>query len=161
MTTSRLRHTTASAASAFVLIIGLAACQNSQFGEKTQIGAAAGAAGGGLLAAATGTGAAGIAAGALLGGLLGGGVGYYLDEQDKNVLSSQTQYSLQNSPNGQTTTWQNPDTGHYGSVTPLNGCRDPAGRYCRDFRQTVNVDGRTETANGTACRNRDGTWQIV
>ena len=55
----------------------------------------------------------------------------------------------------------NPDTGHYGTVTPLSDYRDASGRYCREFRQTITVDGRVETETGTACRNSDGSWQIV
>lgn len=147
--------------SALVLIAGLTGCENSQLGQKTQIGAVAGAAGGGLIGAAAGGGGAGIAAGVLLGGLLGGGVGYYLDDRDKEALARQTQDSLQNAPNGQVTTWQNPDSTRSGSVTPLNDYRDASGRYCRDFRQTVEVEGRVESAEGTACRNSDGNWVVV
>jgi surface antigen len=33
-----------------------------------------------------------------------------------------------------------------------------AGRNCRSFTHTIYVDGRPETARGTACRNPDGTW---
>ena len=51
-------------------------------------------------------------------------------------------------------------TGHYGSITPTNTV--PRGNsYCRDFTQTIYVEGRSETATGTACRNPDGTWSIV
>lgn len=158
---SKTWNRTVSTVSALVLVTGLAACESSQVGQKTQIGAVAGAAGGGLIAAASDTGGAGIAAGVVLGALLGGGIGYYLDDRDKEVLASQTQQSLQNAPDGQTTTWRNPDSAHSGSVTPLNDYRDGSGRYCRDFRQTVDVDGRVETANGTACRNSDGNWVVI
>jgi len=35
-------------------------------------------------------------------------------------------------------------------------------RYCREFRQNIIVDGRTEEAYGTACRNdADTDWQII
>jgi surface antigen len=33
-----------------------------------------------------------------------------------------------------------------------------AGRNCRSFSHTIYVDGRPQTARGTACRNPDGTW---
>jgi hypothetical protein len=59
-----------------LLIVMLAACQNTQdsgVGTKTAIGGLGGAAAGGLLGAALGGGGTGIAAGALLGGLIGGG----------------------------------------------------------------------------------------
>ena len=35
------------------------------------------------------------------------------------------------------------------------------GTCCRDCEQTVTIDGRCETATGTACRQPDGSWRIV
>jgi hypothetical protein len=35
-------------------------------------------------------------------------------------------------------------------------------RYCREFRQNIIIDGRTEEAYGTACRNdADTDWEII
>jgi surface antigen len=34
-------------------------------------------------------------------------------------------------------------------------------RDCRDFEQTVVVDGQDETVRGTACREPDGTWRAL
>jgi hypothetical protein len=35
-------------------------------------------------------------------------------------------------------------------------------RYCREFRQNIVIDGRTEEAYGTACRNNaDADWEII
>jgi hypothetical protein len=35
-------------------------------------------------------------------------------------------------------------------------------RYCREFRQSIVIDGRTEEAYGTACRNAaDTDWEII
>jgi hypothetical protein len=36
-----------------------------------------------------------------------------------------------------------------------------SGLPCRTFRTTVVIDGRPETATGTACQEPDGTWRIV
>jgi surface antigen len=36
-----------------------------------------------------------------------------------------------------------------------------SGKYCREFQQTVTIGGKTEQAYGTACRQPDGSWQIV
>ncbi len=33
--------------------------------------------------------------------------------------------------------------------------------YCRDFTKKIRINGRTETARGFACRNHNGTWEIV
>ncbi|MEE8203551.1 MAG: hypothetical protein V3R74_07315, partial [Alphaproteobacteria bacterium] len=32
---------------------------------------------------------------------------------------------------------------------------------CREYQTTVNVGGQVEQAYGTACRQPDGSWQIV
>lgn len=36
-----------------------------------------------------------------------------------------------------------------------------AGRYCREFQQTVMIGGRSESAYGTACLQPDGAWEVV
>ena len=32
---------------------------------------------------------------------------------------------------------------------------------CRDFEQTVTIEGRYETATGTACRQQNGSWKVI
>lgn len=32
---------------------------------------------------------------------------------------------------------------------------------CREFQQTISVSGDTQQAHGSACRQPDGSWQIV
>jgi surface antigen len=150
---------TTSLATAVVLLGAVTACQNT--GTKTQIGAAGGAAAGGLIAAATGTGAAGIAAGVILGGLAGGALGNMLDQRDQELQQQAYQQAMESQKTGQSSSWVNPDSGHTGSIEPTRTYQNSSGQYCRDFQQTVTVDGRTETATGTACRQADGTWQVV
>ena len=43
----------------------------------------------------------------------------------------------------------------------ITGLKRADGAYCRDFTQTITVDGEFEEAHGTACRQSDGTWRIV
>ena len=133
----------------------------SDFGPKTGIGAALGAAGGGLLGAAAGGGATGIAAGVLLGGLLGGATGSVLDDQDRRTAARTTQQALESKPSGTTSTWTNPDTGHSGSVTPIRTYQASNGQYCREYEQSVTIGGKPQKSYGTACRQPDGSWQIV
>src|SRR5450830_1607606 len=45
-----------------------------------------------------------------------------------------------------------------GLLGGLIGNRIGAGRNCRSFSHTIYIDGRPQTARGTACRNPDGTW---
>ncbi len=37
--------------------------------------------------------------------------------------------------------------------------KDWNGEQCREYQRTVTIDGKTETAYGTACRQPDGTWK--
>ena len=48
-----------------------------------------------------------------------------------------------------------------GYVEPEGQYRDARGRTCRNYTQTIYINGRRQTAEGTACRNRDGSWRIV
>jgi surface antigen len=128
---------------------------------KATGGAAIGAASGGLIAAAAGGGAAGIVGGVLLGGLLGGAVGNALDQRDKQMAYKTQQASFESAPSGQASTWRNPDSGHYGSVTPTRTYETSQGQYCREYQETVTIDGKQHKAYGTACRQPDGSWKIV
>ena len=56
--------------------------------------------------------------------------------------------------------WANPETGAYGSVTPLAQAYTNEGRTCRDFLASY-VNGRTESwLQGAACQAGHGRWQI-
>ncbi len=124
------------------------------------MGAAAGAAAGGLLAVASGGHEAGIAGGVLLGGLIGGAIGSALDAQDRKIAAQTAYTSLEYRPTGSVSTWRNPDTRNQGSFSPTRTYQQPGGMYCREYRQTITVGGREEDAFGTACRQPDGSWRI-
>jgi len=57
--------------------------------------------------------------------------------------------------------WENPETGARGSVTPLaQAYPDDDGRTCRDFLASY-VNGRTESwLQGAGCRSSHGRWEI-
>ncbi len=46
-------------------------------------------------------------------------------------------------------------------MTPLRTYEPEPGRYCREYQTVVTIGGRAEQAYGTACRQPDGSWQIV
>jgi hypothetical protein len=48
-----------------------------------------------------------------------------------------------------------------GSVVATREGTSSSGRYCREFQQEVRIDGRFESAYGTACLQPDGTWEVV
>lgn len=99
------------------------------------------------------------------GGLLGYFAGGYLMDQ----LSPPTRGAIQtaesralDAPVGQTISWNSPDSaGTRGTITPTRAGQDQFGRECKEFEHVVYIDGRRETAVGTACRGPDGRWQIV
>ena len=127
---------------------------------KTTWGGMLGAAGGGLIAAAAGGGAAGIIGGVLIGGLVGGAVGNALDQKDKEMAQQAAQRAFENSRSGESSAWQNPDSGNSGSITPTRTYQAPGGQYCREYEQDIIVGGQPQKSYGTACRQADGSWQI-
>lgn len=140
----------------------LSACAG--MGPKETTGTLAGAGAGALIGSGVGHGEGkvlAVAIGTLLGALLGGEVGRTMDRADQ--LAAERAYEqAQTAPIGQPITWDNPDNGHYGSVTPVReGTHDQTGEYCREFQQTVTIGGRPEDAYGVACRQPDGAWKIV
>lgn len=140
----------------------VAGCQPG-YGPKEGGGVAIGAVAGGLLGSRFGGGSGRVVAtavGAVAGGLLGGAVGRSMDQTDRLMYERTTMQTLESAPTGQPGQWRNPDSGNYGSVTPVR-TYEQAGRYCREYEQTINVGGRAERGYGTACRQPDGSWQIV
>ncbi len=140
------------------LCFGLVACGET-VGPKAVGGAAVGATAGGLIGAAAGGGTAGIIGGALLGGLAGGALGDKLDQNDRRLAQENYNRSMEYGATGASSTWRNPDNGHYGHVTPTRTYETASGP-CREFNQTIYIDGQAHEGTGTACRQSDGTWQI-
>jgi surface antigen len=153
----------------FVAIIGLAvslaACAGSPDGmgpgPKENTGTLLGALGGAAIGSQFGGGAGGHVAGALIGAgvgaLIGNRIGNALDEKDKRLAYEAEMNALDRGQSGAPVSWRNPDSGRYGSVVPGPAYVD-AGRNCRAYTETIYIDGRPQTARGTACRNPDGSW---
>jgi surface antigen len=158
------RSTALVLASALLAGPALTACQQVQDNPKQTAGAVGGAALGGLLGSQFGGSTewkmAATGLGVLLGAVVGSEIGRSLDETDRMRMQQASQQAY-TAPVGQTINWNNPQTGNSGSFTPVRDGYTNTGQYCRQFRTTVTVDGRLEEATGTACRQSDGTWQIV
>lgn len=139
----------------------LSACAN--LGPKETTGTLVGAGAGAVVGAQVGGGEGqilAVAVGTLLGALLGGEVGRSMDRADQ--LAAQKAYEqAQVAPINRAIDWENPDNGHYGTVTPVREGTSSVGEYCREFQQTVTIGGRQEHAYGVACQQPDGSWKIV
>jgi surface antigen len=82
----------------------------------------------------------GAAFGTLLGAFIGSEIGVSLDRADQLALERSREIALNTPRLRQPIGWRNGHTGARGTVT---------------------VGGRTQDAYGTACQQRDGSWEIV
>ncbi len=143
--------------------LALAGCSET-VGRKQGLGTLLGAVAGGVAGSQVGDGRGQLVAtgvGTLLGAMIGSEIGKSLDRADRLAMQHETQNTLETAPAGTTNTWHNPDSGNSGTVTPTDTYRQSDGTYCREFQQTVTVGGKTQEAYGTACRQPDGSWQII
>ncbi|MEK9754217.1 MAG: RT0821/Lpp0805 family surface protein [Rhodospirillaceae bacterium] len=150
---------------AVVAIALLGGCvTNPETQPKQTLGTMLGAGIGGLAGAQMGRGKGrlvAVAMGALAGAAIGNSIGQSLDRADRAQIYSAQQVA-HNAPMGRSVTWNNSDSGHHGTVTPTRDGYDRiSGDYCREYENTIFVDGREETGYGTACQKADGTWEIT
>jgi surface antigen len=145
--------------------LSLAACAGSPDpmgpGPKENTGTLVGALGGAAIGSQFGGGAGGHVAGALigagLGALIGNRIGASLDDEDKQRAYAAQMDALERGPAGAPVSWRNPDSGRYGTIVPGPAYAEN-GHNCRSYTHTIYIDGKPQTARGTACRNPDGTW---
>ena len=101
-----------------------------------------------------------LVAGAGLGALVGNNIGAQLDERDRLLAGQTLQHTLEEAPTNAVGSWNNPDSGNSGTVTPTV-TRYTDGQPCREFTTTIDVGGQSQQGYGTACRQADGSWKIV
>ena len=128
--------------------------------QKAHTGAVIGGVAGGVAGSQIGSGSGNTIA-TIAGVVIGAGLGYYLGSMWDDYDQRQAGNTFESYQDGQTNQWQNPNTGYQYQTTPTNTYQTTNGRYCREFTQTIYIDGRPETGYGTACRRSDGSWEIV
>jgi len=168
------------------VLIGALALQASsaRASDNTFLGTGVGAALGGLLGSQFGKGSGQLAAtgaGVFLGGMMGNSVGHSMDRADAAYYSTRGTSPMFNAypsypayeptyvaPPSQTVYLQPEvveyyaprnravlvDSGYVGPHPPKRS------RHCREFTQTVRIDGQVHESYGTACLRPDGSWQI-
>jgi surface antigen len=151
-------------ASMVMAVLSLGACETTRgMGNKQMIGTGGGAVLGGLLGSQIGGGSGQLwatGAGVLLGALVGSEIGASLDNADRAYAAQANQEAL-SAPVGQRIAWNNPNSGNSGYIVPTRDGYSQSGRYCREYQQTVVVGGKQQSAYGTACRQPDGSWEVV
>ena len=168
---------TLAAVSASVLL--LAACDGQQNANNARNGGITGGAGGfskqdwgtGLGAIAGGVAGAQFgkgdgrlvttALGALLGAGLGSSAGASLDRADLSYYDQTAQRALETGSSGKALPWSNPDSGNSGVVIPSAPYKNPNRPILPRVPNKITVGGKTQNGYGTACRQPDGSWQIV
>lgn len=140
-----------------------AACTPTDYGPRETTGGLAGAVLGGLIGSQFGRGDGRLiatGAGVLVGTLIGSEIGRSMDDSDRYQANQAIQLAHR-AEIGETVRWNNSVRGSYGTVTPLRDGVSSSGRYCREYRQTITIDGRRAVGTGIACRQPNGTWRIV
>lgn len=140
-----------------VLIAFLGACTTAP--SKEDQGALIGMVVGGIIGHQVGGGSGQAIAtmvGVVAGGLIGGSVGRSMDETDRIYAGA----ALENVRTGVPSTWVNPDTGSEYTMTPTRTYESGDGP-CREYTLDAVIGGKTEQIYGTACRQADGSWEIV
>ena len=81
-----------------------------------------------------------------------------LNEQQQREHES-AQIRATTAPIGETVFWNEGNASGY--VTPTREGTSSAGRYCREFQHEVSIGGKKEQSYGTACRQPDGSWEVI
>ena len=162
---SRGRKVAAMAVVAALGATALSGCETVEretgIGKGAQTGALGGAAVGGVISAIAGANPAWIAGSTILGAVAGGLLGDYLTKQDREQHARSSYQAFESKSAGGQIDWTNAESGNNGTTKIDRVYRTTEGRLCKDFTQTINAGGRTETINGTTCQEPDGTWKMI
>lgn len=99
--------------------------------------------------------------GALLSRINGDEVDEALVDEDKRLMAELVFVVLDHGADGDNKTWRNRYSRHHGSFTAHSTWRTSESVECRRFTNTIYVGEVESRANGTACRQRDGTWSVM
>ncbi|MCP5111379.1 MAG: hypothetical protein GY953_11150 [bacterium] len=80
-----------------------------------------------------------------------------MDEVDQACAGQ----ALEHAPDNETVRWENPTRDARYEVTPSRSYNNGDGRYCREYQTTGEVGGQKQRAYGRACRQPDGSWEII
>lgn len=69
--------------------------------------------------------------------------------------------SFEHVPDRETVAWMDHTLGAQYSVTPTKTIKSVEGRVCREYTARATVNGQAAGTFGTACRQSDGSWELV
>lgn len=128
--------------------------------NRELLGSVLGGAAGGAIGSTIGSGdgrTVAIIGGTIIGVIVGGSIGRAMDEVDQNCVGQ----ILEHAPDGRTVVWTGPQGGVPYQVTPVSTFQTQSGIYCREYTTATVIAGERQQLQGTACRQPDGSWQLV
>ncbi len=81
-----------------------------------------------------------------------------LNEQQQREHETAQVYAT-TAPIGETIYWREGNASGYVAATREGS--SSTGRYCREFQHEVTIGGKREQSYGTACRQPDGSWEVI
>jgi surface antigen len=94
--------------------------------------------------------------GTIIGTTIGGNVGRSMDDTDQLKVA----HALETVRTGVSTSWNNPDTDYHYEVIPTR-TYNQTGTPCREYQVEALIGGQKEIIYGTACRQDDGSWEVI
>ena len=146
----------------FCLIFFIVSCENTN--DKKVFGQIIGAAVGGYVGSKIGSGATkdiSVILGGAAGYILGGKIVEILSKKEKEEFNNVIENSLNYTPDNSSESWQSDENQNLsGEVIPLNNYKIK-NRNCRDYKKIIKKNDEVFEENSTACRNKDGNWEII
>jgi surface antigen len=85
-----------------------------------------------------------------------------LNDADKAFVADKFNQAMESALSGQTSRWTTPSGDYQVQLTPARAYQKADNTYCREFTQSIQEGHDTpSSSHGTACRQSDGSWQIV
>ncbi len=83
-----------------------------------------------------------------------------LDGEDRRFLKEAAVTALESEEDGETVSWRNAGTGHFGEITVLDTHRD-YDTVCRTVRFFIAAGDKTGRSVFRACKADDDTWRLA
>ena len=84
----------------------------------------------------------------------------YFTERDWELLRGAVDQALETSEHGQSVTWENPESGHLGTVTAVKTTQQQ-NTLCRELKIYNEVEKASAESYYRFCKQSDGSWQAV